>query len=62
MSVILKEHSSSKILLYSKGADNILIDRMSKPISKKSETVDALTDFSNQGLRTLAVASKEIGE
>ena len=47
MSVILKDHETGKILLYSKGADNILIDRMKTPIYKKDETVKALTDFSN---------------
>ena len=59
MSVILK-NKDGKILLYSKGADNILLNRMKKPVKKQKETWDCLTKFANTGLRTLLVASKEI--
>ncbi len=59
MSVILK-NKNGKILLYSKGADNILLNRMKKPVKKQKETWDCLTNYANTGLRTLIVASKEI--
>ena len=61
MSVILK-NKKGKILLYSKGADNILLDRMKKPVSKQEETQECLTKYANGGLRTLIVASKEISQ
>ena len=60
MSVILKDHASDKILLYSKGADNILLHRMTKDPKHKKETWDNLTKYANIGLRTLALAKREI--
>ena len=49
-------------MLYSKGADNILLDRMKKPVNKQKETWECLTKYANTGLRTLIVASKEISQ
>jgi P-type E1-E2 ATPase len=60
MSVILLDHTTGKILLYSKGADNILLERMKRPVNKQEETWEHLTKYANTGLRTLAVASREI--
>ncbi len=60
MSVILKDHETGKILLYSKGADNILLERMKEPVYKRNVTWEHLTNYANTGLRTLAVASREV--
>ena len=60
MSVILLDHATGKILLYSKGADNILLERMKEPVYKRNVTWEHLTKYANTGLRTLAVASREI--
>ncbi len=59
MSVILKDNQD-RILLYSKGADSILFERMNKPIEKQEETLKLLTGYASSGLRTLAVAAREI--
>ena len=36
------------------------MERMKSPVYKKNETESSLTTFANTGLRTLAVASREI--
>ena len=61
MSVILR-NSEGKILLYCKGADNFLFDRMKKDCAMKKETEDHLTRYANTGLRTLVVGAREIPE
>ena len=61
MSVILRD-PRGKIVLYSKGADNILLERMVRDPFKQKETWEHLTEYAGTGLRTLAVASREIPE
>jgi len=60
MSVIL-ETESGQIVLYCKGADSIIMDRMGKEsnpnIGKIQEQVEI---YANQGLRTLLVAKRDL--
>jgi phospholipid-transporting ATPase len=63
MSVIVKY--DGKIRLYSKGADNIMFERLDKSAKenqKLDDTSNALAEFSRFGLRTLVVAYREISE
>lgn len=60
MSVIV-EDEKGRILLYCKGADSIILERMDK--SKNSDIPDTmkhLSEFADEGLRTLLIAYKVI--
>ena len=60
-SVVIKEPTSGKIYLYTKGADSVLFSLMNKSISKNvSETEKNLDDYGNIGLRTLLLCEREI--
>lgn len=59
MSVVLKDIANNKILLYTKGADSIILERLNKEKSTKiSETVKNLSEYGKIGLRTLLTAEK----
>ena len=60
MSVILRDGTTGKIHLYSKGADSILLERMVRDPFKQKETWEHLTNYANTGLRTLVVAARKI--
>ncbi|XP_023579830.1 probable phospholipid-transporting ATPase IM [Octodon degus] len=62
MSVIV-QNPAGQIKLYSKGADTILFERL-HPSSKDllSLTSDHLSDFAGEGLRTLAIAYREVDD
>ncbi|XP_005376734.1 PREDICTED: probable phospholipid-transporting ATPase IM isoform X2 [Chinchilla lanigera] len=62
MSVIVR-NPEGQIKLYSKGADTILFERL-HPSSKDllSLTSDHLSDFAGEGLRTLAIAYKDLDD
>lgn len=64
MSVIIRDLSDEKLYLYSKGADSIIMKRLDPetPVELLDETRDHLRDFSQSGLRTLAIAYKELDE
>lgn len=66
MSVIIRMRDTSKIFLYCKGADNIIYSRLAKGDGSQQEicqaTSDQLSEFANEGLRTLCIAEKEIPE
>ena len=57
MSVILKD-GEGKIIIYTKGSDNILKPRLKKP--KINETYHWLHKYAYQGLRTLVFTAREI--
>ena len=60
MSVIV-EDEKGRILLYCKGADSIILERMDKNKNPDiPETMKHLSDFADEGLRTLLIASKVI--
>ncbi|EGC38128.1 hypothetical protein DICPUDRAFT_93905 [Dictyostelium purpureum] len=65
MSILLRDPESGKIILYSKGADSIMMERLSEE-EKNSEilqkTKEHITDFSREGLRTLILAKREISQ
>eukprot|EP01083_Nonionella_stella_P117112 348597_1 len=61
MSVIVKDPRDGKIKLYCKGADNVLYPRCIQTDSM-DETEFHLMRFSNEGLRTLVCAYREIQE
>ena len=61
MSIMLK--SQKHVRLFIKGADSVIIDRLSKKNKKRAQLfveniVMKLNEFSKQGLRTLCVAMK----
>lgn len=71
MSIILRlpedspllKNRNSNILLLSKGADNVIYERLSKSNNQSDligKTSSHLRDFANEGLRTLCVAEKEL--
>ncbi|PWN29959.1 phospholipid-translocating P-type ATPase [Jaminaea rosea] len=63
MSVILRRHADSKILVLSKGADSIIFERSAAGQDDiKANTDEALEEFANKGLRTLCLAGKELTE
>ncbi|CAO1620923.1 unnamed protein product [Jaminaea pallidilutea] len=63
MSVILRRHYDSKILVLSKGADSIIFERSAAGQDEiKANTDESLEEFANKGLRTLCLAGKELTE
>ncbi|KAF2071974.1 hypothetical protein CYY_006711 [Polysphondylium violaceum] len=63
MSILLKDKQNDKIILYSKGADSIMLERLSteeKNAHHVAKTIEHISDFSREGLRTLILAKREI--
>ncbi|KAH9928461.1 phospholipid-translocating P-type ATPase [Epithele typhae] len=66
MSVILRKlgderESDGKVFLLAKGADNVIIERLSKGQGQEVQTTeDHLAEFASEGLRTLTLAYKVI--
>ncbi|XP_030647206.1 probable phospholipid-transporting ATPase IM [Chanos chanos] len=62
MSVIVRS-PEGKVTLYCKGADTILYERLDQSCSKLMEvTTEHLNEFAGEGLRTLALAYKDLDE
>ena len=62
MSVIVRS-PEGKIIVMTKGADSIIIPRLQSGQDKLIEsTSQFLTEFANEGLRTLLVGQKEIDQ
>ncbi|XP_017261311.1 phospholipid-transporting ATPase ID isoform X2 [Kryptolebias marmoratus] len=62
MSVIVK-NPEGHIKLYCKGADTLIFDRLDPSCSRlMNETSEHLSEFAGEGLRTLALACKDIDE
>ncbi|XP_062308024.1 phospholipid-transporting ATPase ID-like [Osmerus eperlanus] len=62
MSVIVRS-PEGKLSLYCKGADTIIYERLHHSCSKlKDVTTEHLNEFANEGLRTLALAYKDLEE
>lgn len=63
MSMILKT-PDNRILLYCKGADSVIYERLSATQSQelKITTAEHLDKFANEGLRTLGIAYRELSE
>ncbi|CAG9325909.1 unnamed protein product [Blepharisma stoltei] len=62
MSVVLESltEPSRPPILYCKGADNIILERVNASEAEKSELNKQLYDYSVQGLRTLVLAKREL--
>ncbi|XP_035292180.1 probable phospholipid-transporting ATPase IM [Anguilla anguilla] len=62
MSVIVRS-PEGKLSLYCKGADTIVFERLHRSCSKLAEvTTEHLNEFAGEGLRTLALAYKDLDE
>ena len=62
MSVILRDENG-KIKLYCKGADNVILPRLSENDTKfRQKTIEHIAYYANVGLRTLLLGYKEITE
>ncbi|OAD06830.1 hypothetical protein MUCCIDRAFT_34579, partial [Mucor lusitanicus CBS 277.49] len=75
MSVIMRSPQDGKIVLLCKGADSVIYERLSTGLEKmvddeasqtqlkiREETLNHLSIFANEGLRTLCIASRVIDE
>lgn len=64
MSVIIRMKDTGRIFLFCKGADNIIFSRLTPNSQQelRQTTSDQLSEFANEGLRTLCIAEKEISE
>ncbi|KAK4509260.1 uncharacterized protein ATC70_007610 [Mucor velutinosus] len=75
MSVIMRSPQDGKIVLLCKGADSVIYERLSTGLEKmvddetsqnqlkiREETLNHLSVFANEGLRTLCIASRVIDE
>ncbi|TPX51822.1 hypothetical protein SeLEV6574_g00051 [Synchytrium endobioticum] len=67
MSVVVRSPKDGKLMLFCKGADNMLLARLSKdatvnPPAIIQQAEDALSHYSNSGLRTLVVGWKPLTE
>lgn len=61
MSVIVKDEESDKIILFCKGADTVIYERLANCNSKIAQiTLDQLEEFAEEGLRTLCLSFKII--
>lgn len=63
MSVILRD-PSGKIFLYSKGADSVMLERLSNLENRSliESTIVTVNRFSSTGLRTLLICKKELSD
>ncbi|KAB2624369.1 phospholipid-transporting ATPase 9 [Pyrus ussuriensis x Pyrus communis] len=62
MSVIVRSEGG-KILLLSKGADNVMLERLARNGSDfEEETMEHLNEYADAGLRTLILAYRELDE
>jgi phospholipid-translocating P-type ATPase (flippase) len=64
-SSVIVEHEDGRLILYSKGADNVILERLRKPLNREekqrtTKTMAQLEKFAADGLRTLLVGVKEI--
>ena len=62
MSVVMRELETNQLFLFCKGADSMILKRLSpeNSIEVLDKTKEDLKTFSKEGLRTLAIAYKEL--
>jgi phospholipid-translocating ATPase len=60
MSVIVQDPRNNDILLYCKGADNIIYERLKEKNDLSNVTLTHLEEFAKEGLRTLCIAYRII--
>ncbi|EKX38131.1 hypothetical protein GUITHDRAFT_43842, partial [Guillardia theta CCMP2712] len=61
MSCVVKT-PENRLMLYIKGADNVMLDRLAPGQSYIHETADMLKSYAQEGLRTLVIGQREISE
>ena len=62
MSVIVKSKDDGRILLFTKGADNVIYERLSANGNDfKNSTQEHMDEWAKCGLRTLCLARREVG-
>jgi len=61
MSVVVRT-PEGKIIVYCKGADSVIIERLKQSDPILSSTEEHLNKFATQGLRTLCIGKRELGE
>lgn len=62
MTVIVRDEETGKVRVMCKGADSIILPRLTKTADHVSQTVNFLEGYSKEGLRTLLIAEKEISD
>lgn len=62
MSLITRNMDTEEITVMTKGADNIMLDRIVMEDGLKKETQDQLYKFACMGLRTLVMGQKKLEE
>jgi phospholipid-transporting ATPase len=61
MSTVIRT-SDGKIKLYCKGADTVILERLSEDNPFVEQTLQHLEEYATEGLRTLCIAMREISE
>ncbi|CAG8848540.1 7449_t:CDS:1, partial [Racocetra persica] len=61
MSTVVRD-KDGKIKLYCKGADTVILERLSENNPFVDQTVQHLEDYATEGLRTLCIAMREISD
>ena len=61
MSMVVRT-PEKKIMLFIKGADNVMVERLDPETLKVDELSEALKGFANEGLRTLVLAQRQLRE
>jgi phospholipid-transporting ATPase len=61
MSMVVRT-PDKKIMLYVKGADNVMLERLHPETKLVDELTEALKGFANEGLRTLVLAQRQLRE
>ncbi|OUM65539.1 hypothetical protein PIROE2DRAFT_41599 [Piromyces sp. E2] len=62
MSVIVQDPRDNDIIIFCKGADNIIYERLKEKDDFSNVTLSHLETFANEGLRTLCIAYRNIPE
>ena len=63
MSVLVKDDLTNQFYLYTKGADNIMLDKISftkSPQKYKASIIEDLHSYSCEGYRTLVIAMRGV--
>ncbi|CEG44963.1 p-type atpase (p-atpase) superfamily [Plasmopara halstedii] len=61
MTIIVRDEKGT-VKLYCKGADSVILDRCDKFLSNKEETMSHVTQFAEEGYRTLLFAERDLDE